>query len=242
MPTMPATGPEGHDRALVLSGAILGALIVVVIAILVLAFTGVLPFAKTTPAPIPTATPTPAQRVLYQSPMTSAASGSKWPGDRSWPNDGQCSQRNDGYHVTNNAVCVLSRYTPPADVNISVEVKQVSGLTDPSYGVAFHRASAGNFYTFEINGSGRWYFFKELGGTISQAGGGTTTSAIHKGLNATNLLTVRISGSTYRFFVNGQLVGTGTDKSFANGQTGLDGNEQMEVVYTNFTVSQTIGS
>lgn len=238
--------PEAHDRALVLSGAILGALVVIVLAFIFAAVTGVLPFARSTPAPIPTATPTPAERVLYSSPMASGGSnsstGASWPGDRSWPNSDQCSQRNDGYHVTNNVVCFLTRYTPPPNVNISVDVKQVTGLTDPSYGIVFHRTDAGNFYSFEISGSGRWYFFKELNGTISQAGGGTANNAIHKGLNATNLLTVRISGTTYKFFVNGQLVGTGSDTSFTTGQAGLDGNEQIEAVYSNFKVSQTVGS
>ena len=132
---------------LVLSGAILGALLVVVVAVIFTTVTGVLPFGHAAPTPAPSATPTPVERALYQAPMNTAKD-SKWPGDRSWPNDDQCSQRADGYHVTNNAVCVLSRYTPPANVNISVNVKQVSGLADPSYGIAFHRTSAGNFYTF----------------------------------------------------------------------------------------------
>ncbi len=242
----PAGAPEAHDRALVLSGAIVGALVVIVLALIFTALTGVLPFAHSSPAPIPTATPTPAERVLYSAPMTSGGSnsstGASWPGDRSWPSSDQCSQSNDGYHITNNVVCFLTRYTPPPNVNISVDVKQVSGLTDPSYGIVFHRTGAGNFYSFEISGLGHWYFFKELNSTISQAGGGTASSAIHKGLNATNLLTVRISGTAYKFFVNGQLVGTGSDTSFTSGQAGLDGNEQIEVVYTNFKVSQTIGS
>lgn len=231
---------EGRERLLVLSGAILGALLVVVVAVIFTAVTGVLPFARTAPTPVPTATPTPVEHALYQAPMTSAATGGKWPGDRSWPNDDQCSQRDDGYHITNNAVCILSRYTPPADVNISVTVKQVTGLTDPSYGIAFHRTSPGNFYTFEISSSGHWYFFKEENGTIKQMAGATTTSAIHKGINASNTLTVRISGTHYRFFINGQLVGTGDDKAFTSGQTGLDGNDQIEVVYTNFSVTQTV--
>ena len=51
---------------------------------------------------------------------------------------------------------------------------------------------------------------------------------------------MRISGSHYRFFVNGQLVGTGDDKTFAAGQAGLDGNDQIEVVYTNFKVTETV--
>lgn len=224
---------SGRDRVLVIGGALLGALLVVALLVVLFSVRGALPFGHPT-APRPTATPTPVERMLFQEPLTSTT-------DRNWPNDDQCSQRADGYHVTANVVCLLSRYTPPTNANISVDVKQVSGLPDASYGLAFHRASPGNFYTFEIDGTGRWFCYQAIGNQFKPLAGEKTNPAIHKGLNATNTLMVRISGSHYDFYVNGQPVGSADDSSFTSGQAGLDGNDSIEVVYTNFKVTTTVG-
>ncbi len=221
---------KGRDRLLVLGGGVLGALLVLLV-ILLIPLHGSLPFGQSVPTTRPTATPV--ERTLFAEPLTSTS-------DRNWPNDGQCSQRADGYHVTANVVCILNRYTPPPDVNISVDVKQLSGLPDVSYGLAFRRSGTGNFYTFEINTSGLWFFFKAQGGQMKPVGVQTTSRAIRKGLNATNTLMVRITGSHYTFFVNGQLVGSGDDSAFGSGQVGLEGNDQVELVYTNFKVTKTI--
>ncbi len=222
-----------RDRALVIGGAAVGALLVVALVIVLASARGVLPLGHVISAPQPTLTPTPVERTLFQEPLTSA-------NDRNWPNDEQCSQRADGYHVTANVVCLLTRYTPPSDVNISVDVKQVTGLPDASYGLAFHRASPGNFYTFEIDSSGRWFFYEAAGNQFKPLAGETVSVAIHKGLNAANTLMARISGSHYTFYVNGQLVGSANDSSFGGGQVGLDGNDAIEVVYTNFKITKTV--
>ena len=223
----------GGGRFLVLSSVVLGPLLVAMLVVLLSPLHTLLPFGRTASTHTPTATPTPAERTLFSEPLTSTS-------DRNWPNDSQCSQAADGFHVKANVVCYLSRYTPPPDANISVDVKQVSGLADASYGVAFHRVSQGNFYTFEINGSGLWFFFKAQNGQIKLVAGQTMSRAIRKGLNATNTLAVRITGSHYAFLVNGQVVGTGNDSSFGSGLTGLEGNDQIELVYTNFKVTKTV--
>jgi hypothetical protein len=223
---------SARDRILVVGGAMLGALLVVALLLVLFSFRGSLPFGWAA-APHPTVTPTPVERMLFQAQLTSTS-------DRNWPNDDQCSQRADGYHITANVVCLLSRYTPPADANISVDVKQASGLPDASYGLAFHRASPGNFYTFEIDSSGRWFCYQATGNQFKLLAGETVSPAIHKGLNVTNTLLVRISGSHYAFYVNGQLVGSANDSAFTSGETGLDGNDSIEVLYTNFKVTKTV--
>jgi hypothetical protein len=209
------------------------ALIVVALVVLLSPMRAVLPFGKATPTRVPTATPTPVERVLFSEPLTAT-------NDRNWPNDNQCTQRADGYHVTANVVCILSRYTPPPDLNVRVDVKQVAGLGDASYGVAFRRMSGGNFYTFEIDGTGRWFFYRAQDNQLKLLSGATTNRAIHKGQGAVNTLEVRAAGSRFNFFANGQLVGAADDGTFASGQVGLDGNDQIEVVYTNFTVTKTV--
>jgi hypothetical protein len=228
--------PRDRGRLLVLGGGVLGALLVVMLIVLLSPVHTLLSFGRSAPTHVPTATPTPVERTLFAEPLTSTS-------DRNWPNTDQCSQRADGYHISANVVCLLTpeRYTPPPDVNISVDVKQVSGLTDVSYGITFHRVSQGSFYTFEINSSGLWFFFRAQNGQIKLLAGSTPQRAIHKGLNATNTLSVRITGAHYAFFVNSQPVGAADDSALGSGPAGLDGNDQIEVVYTNFKVTKTVG-
>jgi hypothetical protein len=236
MPERSLSVEMSRDRArlFVLSGGVLGVLLVVMLIVLLSPVHTLLSFGQTAPAHVPTATPTPAERTLFAEPLTSTS-------DRNWPNNDQCSQRADGYHISANVLCILNRYTPPPDVNISVDVRQVAGLADVSYGIGFHRASKNNFYTFEIDSSGRWYFYKDENSLFKLLSGSTTNRAIHRGLNVTNSLMVRITGSHYAFFVNGQLVGSADDSALGSGQAGLDGNDQIELVYTNFKVTKTVG-
>jgi len=227
-------GGDGADRSLILLGGALAALAVLTVLVVVLLAMFHVPLPGTvaakTPTPLPTATPV--EKALIQAPLTGAP-------NRNWPSGGQCQPQADGYHITANAICV-SRYAVPADASIRVDVRQVSGLLDVSYGVTFRRASADGFYSFEIDGSGQWYCFKAAGGQLKPIASGRDP-AIHKGLNATNSLLVRLSGPRFAFFVNGQAVGSATDAAYASGQVGLDGNERIEVVYTNFSASTTIG-
>jgi hypothetical protein len=227
---------DGSSRPLLLLGVALAALaalsvvLVMVLSALHVPLLGVLG-ARTPTAP-PTATPV--EKALFQDALTD-------PKTRNWPSDGQCQPQADGYHIASNTIC-LGKYAMPSDANIRVDVRQISGLTDASYGITFRRASAGSFYSFEIDSAGKWYCFKAVDGQLRPVVGGSN-AAIHKGLNATNSLLVRLSGSHFTFYVNGQLMGSAEDTApaYASGQVGLDGNEHIEVIYTNFSVTKTVG-
>jgi hypothetical protein len=67
----------------------------------------------------------------------------------------------------------------------------------------------------------------------------TANKAIKRGLNATNTLEVKAQGSLFTFFVNGTQVGHATDATIATaGKCGLAGNDGIEVVFTNFSLTR----
>jgi hypothetical protein len=150
--------------------------------------------------------------------------------------------RDDGYHITDNSICFLSG-GPIKDSYITVTVLQLAGVEDLSYGVTLRRASEGNYYSFEIDGSGTWYFYKAA---VDATGASVLTllashagsPSIRKGLYESNTLQVRATGSHFEFFVNDVKVGQVNDSSYSQGIVGLGGNEKLEVVYTNFMLSQ----
>jgi hypothetical protein len=190
--------------------------------------------ARPTPTLTPTATPTPAQATKLQDPLTRQSSR--------WPQQQDCAMRDDGYHITANSICFLAG-APIKDSYITVTVTQVSGVDDLSYGITLRRMDKGDYYSFEIDGSGRWYFYKaaiDAGGSsvLTLLASRDMNPSIHKGLNQLNTLQVRATGSRFEFFVNDVKVGQASDSSYAEGVVGLGGNDQLEVVYTNFILTQ----
>lgn len=184
----------------------------------------------------PQATATPAQQVVYQSPMTAGdIRNSKWPVGSQCSN--QCSFQGDGYHITTNLTC-LATITSVADESVSVDVTQVKGSADSLKGIAMRRASQGNYYRFGIDGAGNWYFVKSIKGqnpiVLQNL---LANSAITPGLNVSNHLEARAKGSHFDFFVNGVMVGHADDSSYTNGVPGLSGDQNAEMVFTNFEVT-----
>lgn len=187
-----------------------------------------------TPTITPTATATPPQNVTVQDPLTKRSTR--------WAEDQDCSMRDDGYHVTGNNICFLAG-APIRDSYITVTILQIAGVEDLSYGVTLRRASAGNYYSFEIDGSGRWYFYKSAldsndAPVLTLLASHDDNPSINKGLFHSNTLQVRATGSHFEFFVNNVKVGQANDASYAQGTIGLGSNDQLEVVYTNFILTQ----
>lgn len=185
--------------------------------------------ARATPTIIPTATPTPPQKVALQDPLTKRSSR--------WPEQQDCSMRDDGYHITSNSICFLAG-APITDSFVTVTVAQTAGVNDLSYGVTLRRANKGDYYSFEIDGSGHWYFYKAADSVLILLASHAPNPSIHTGLLQPNTLQVRANGQRFEFFVNDVKVGQVNDSTYAEGVIGLGGNDQLEVVYTNFTLSQ----
>lgn len=176
----------------------------------------------------PAATATPSQHVAFQDSLASNSNG--------WNEDANCFFGAGGYHIKGGYIC----YAPTNTVGngtISVDTKQISGDLTLLHGITLHRASKGNYYSFGIDGNGKWDFYKSVNDQGTEVLSPSTSSAIKTGLNASNTLKVTMSGSTYTFYINGTQVGSTDDSTFTTGDSGLDGQDGIEVVYANFKIT-----
>ena len=154
-----------------------------------------------------------------------------------WNNDQNCTFKSDGYHISGAYIC----YAPSdqlGDGVVQVQVKQVSGPTDAIYGLVFRRVSKGNYYTLVISSAGDW-----LAGVVTSNGtpkplAGGASTAIATGLGTSNTLKVAMSGTSFQFYINNMLVGSATDTTFSKGDTGLSGDNNADIVYTNFKITR----
>jgi hypothetical protein len=190
--------------------------------------------ARPTPTITPTATATPPQQVTLQDPLTKRSSR--------WQEQQDCSMHEDGYHIAANSICFLAG-APIRDSYITVTVEQLAGVDDLSYGVTLRRVDKGDYYSFEIDGSGKWYFYKAAvdsngAPVLTLLASHADNPSIHRGLHQSNTLQVRATGQHFEFFVNDVKVGQVNDSSYAQGIIGLGGNDQLEVVYSNFILTQ----
>ena len=154
-----------------------------------------------------------------------------------WANDSNCFFGSGGYHINAAFIC----YAPsPADkvgdAVTTVSVTQTSGPITYPYGLVIRRVSKGNYYEFLIDANGKWLFDKVVNGTSTDIVKFTPDKAIKTGLNQSNTISVQAKGSHFVFSVNGTQVGTADDSTFTSGETGLSGNDNIEVVYTNLVI------
>ncbi|MBF6591722.1 MAG: hypothetical protein IVW57_14530, partial [Ktedonobacterales bacterium] len=156
-----------------------------------------------------------------------------------WANDSHCFVTPNGYHIKDNYLC----YAPAGaqgDVNIQVDAQQISGIPTEPFGIAFRRASQGNYYEFDIDSNSKWVVFKCQSATngCAELIPYTRNSAIHGGINVTNELEVRAKGALFTFLVNGKKVGQVTDATFSTGLVGVSSSADIEAVFTNIVITQ----
>lgn len=176
----------------------------------------------------PTATHSTAGSVIYQNALTSSASG--------WTTDSNCSFSSDGYHIQGGYIC----YAPTdslSNVDVTVQVSQLSGDSSSGFGIVFRRASKGNYYSFRIDSGGQWGAFVCQNSNCNSLGG-ASDSSIQTGLNATNTLRVVAVGTHFDYYVNGTKVGSADDSTFSSGDVGLSGADGSEVVFSNLVIAQ----
>jgi VCBS repeat-containing protein len=152
-------------------------------------------------------------------------------------NDTGCAFKSDGYHITKSVIC----YAPSNDLGdgtASVTITQVSGDASLTYGMVFHRVSAGNFSTFQIDSQGNYALTKVVNETASDPLAHGTNKAIAKGAGAKNTLAVQIKGSHITLLVNGTQVGAADDATFRSGKTGLVGYDGLDVAFTDFKIQR----
>jgi hypothetical protein len=152
-----------------------------------------------------------------------------------WANDSNCFFGSGGYHINAAFICYAPADTT-GDAVTTVTVSQISGPITYPYGLVIRRVSKGNYYEFLIDANGKWLFDKVVNGTSTDIVKFTADKAIKTGLNQSNTISVQAKGSHFVFSVNGTQVGTADDSTFPSGETGLSGNDNIEVVYTNLVI------
>lgn len=155
-----------------------------------------------------------------------------------WPSDGGCSPQSDGYHITAAVICYPD-LAEQGDVTLSVQAKQISGESTVAYGVAFRRASKGNYYFFGVDGNGKWIVQKVVNDEGTRLVDFTANAAINSGLDQINTLKVAAKGAHFTFFANGAQLGSIDDSTFGSGKWGLAGEDGIEVVFTTIAITKT---
>ncbi len=191
------------------------------------------PAAHSSSSATPTATITP----ILNSPLTTQDDG--------WPLvSDHCFLGQDGYHVKNNSkqsgytgwYCEAPMYSV-ADASISVTVDDISGATNQPYGIRFRfDDSAITGYWFVVDALGHWALFRQVKGKYTRLQDYTFSSAIHRGLNVKNTLTVVFRGQHISCMVNGITVGDLIDpgSSLGAGLVALEVGDNVDAVFTNF--------
>ncbi|GHO91403.1 hypothetical protein KSF_014510 [Reticulibacter mediterranei] len=205
--------------------------------------TGITPTAtKPTTPPQITASMTPTQ--VYQAatsgPLLYTSSLLKQ-GAASWDvkkftGGGSCGFTTVGYQVNmpqrNYFASCMAQSLSYKNFTIQIAMKITSGTANDGGGIIFRDNGKGS-YRFRVNLDGTWDC-----APLNISG---SSSAIKKGLNQTNILTIVAEGSDLYFFINQQYITHVTDSSFSAGRLGLmavDWNGTTNVSFNNIKVWQ----
>ncbi len=129
------------------------------------------------------------------------------------------------------------------DFGLEVDVTQIAGPPESSYGVLFRMADGQQFYRFDITGNGLYIVERHNGdGTWTRlVQEWTPTSALNQGLNVTNRLRVLASGQSLAFYANDVLLTQVNDSTFTGGMIGLDagtfGGSNLQVAFDNVMIT-----
>ncbi len=130
-----------------------------------------------------------------------------------------------------------------ADFILEVDVTQLAGDLESSYGVLF-RKTGDQFYRFDITSSGLYVLERHnADGTWTRFfPDWVDTTAVKQGLAVTNRLKIAALGPNLSFYVNDQLLQQVNDASYAAGQIALDagtfGYPDLQVAFDNVVVRQ----
>ncbi len=132
----------------------------------------------------------------------------------------------------------ISDAQPASDLDLTVEVRRISGPEDSRYGLVLKRADAGTYGLFLAKDSGLFKFSVRYQQDWHTVIDWTKSTAIVSG--GVNRLRVVAEGSHYTFYINGQLAGEADDSHLSSGQTGvaieLDKGDEATFEFDNFAV------
>ena len=150
--------------------------------------------------------------------------------------DSDCRFANGGFQVSNSLNC-FTNLPDQSNATITLQTKQSTGDEQHYYGIDFRRISKGNFYTFRIDSSGDWIAAKYVNATPTEFGSPGTSLAMETGYNTVNTLQVHMNGSHFDFSINGVMVGSADDATFAKGKIGVGVESSVTCVFNNLEVT-----
>lgn len=128
------------------------------------------------------------------------------------------------YHILQKKSGQAWSYPPGSpvltDFAIEAEVIQEDGPDDNQYGLVLRRDSGGNYYCFQISGTGTYRFDKFLDGKWVEIIPATWSGAINTG-NTKNVLGAKCNGEDFTFYLNGEEIDDARDSSIPSGRVGL---------------------
>jgi len=152
---------------------------------------------------------------------------------------GACQFTGGAYHVSQSNAQYISfcneKSTNFSNLAFEVQMRIIQGDCG---GVIFRfqEPNNGTFYHFAVCQDGMYALYDSYDITLIQP---NSSSAIHTGLNQSNLIAVVANGSTLDLYVNNQKIDSVSDSAHSQGQIGVaatDVNNPTEVVFSNAKV------
>ena len=156
--------------------------------------------------------------------------------------DGRLLLEVDGSNMVQYTTLAERRFT---NFDLEVEVTQLAGSPDSTYGVLFGLDDSGeSFFRFEVTGNGL-YVVERRGADGSWerfTDEWIASSALQQGLDATNRLRVLVAVPTFSFYANDTLLTQVVDDRYQGGHVGLDagtfGRTGLRVAFDNVTIRE----
>ena len=106
--------------------------------------------------------------------------------------------------------------------DVEIKARLVGGGGNKAYALVFSAPDADHYYRFAISSTNREYSLGKIDGNVYISIRNWTYSGHIKGGIDTNLMRVVRDGSRIDLYVNGQLLTTASDGSYASGKVGMD--------------------
>jgi hypothetical protein len=161
-----------------------------------------------------------------------------------WNDDQYCFFKNGAYHVNPGSSYGGFYCQAPAgsfsDFDVQVTTSEIAGPLNYGYGLVMRHDADGSFYVFVVSSDGSAWFDKFTSWKITNLSDTWHPTNFTRGLNARNTIRVVASGTSFRFFVNGEQVGQATDTTYPRGTIGLfSGDSNLDAAFTTFEVRGT---
>ena len=131
---------------------------------------------------------------------------------------------NGRYHIIRKKPGLSWSYPPDwpifKDFAVEAETNQEDGPDNNQYGLVLRRDTSGNYYCFQVSGTGNYRFDINQKGQWTEIVPPTWSSKINVG-NAKNILRVKCKGDRFTFYANGAKIGEAQDSTIPAGRIGL---------------------